>query len=32
MRKTWNAVKGYAAGAFALLVCPCHLPLAFLAI
>lgn len=24
-----NSVKGYVTGAFALLVCPCHLPLTF---
>ncbi len=29
MRAFWNTVKGYAAGVFALLVCPCHLPLTF---
>lgn len=25
----WHTIKGYLAGAFALLVCPCHLPLTF---
>lgn len=27
--RRWKTIRGYLAGAFSLLVCPCHLPLTF---
>ncbi len=29
MINRWHAIKGYFAGALALVACPCHLPLTF---